>query len=285
MKILIISFFLIGQVTFSHENERITKVYGNVKINISSGFFGERTNKSLIIAQYAEMLSKKYNYVKPIELNFFEDLKKDFLFGYLQEINAEDSIFVETLHLRFHKKEFDAVGCLNIIEYAILNSKQIEFQKNKLASIYHSDPSSTVYEILKNKIYRPNEIEELSTLEFTYYYQNDQFYCVALTELKNEVVLYQFKDILYFKGLNKNILIIVTNHDELKIVNTSEHKNLTSLKIYNPDKFYLPIKAHLLNNNVVLFTFNYLSINRERIMLFFIDKKILIQNIDELIKY
>lgn len=283
-KIFLIILFCISQILFSHENKQFTKIYNNVKINTSTAYYSEKINQMLIIGQYAEMLSKKYNFNKNIELNFFETTGSDFLFGYYQKKNIKDSINLGCLNLRFQKYDFDITGCLNIIEFGILNLKKIEKSKEKLSIIYNSKPSNIIIDLLQNKLYRPNEIKELKSISpFDYYFQGDDFFITSIDKNNKEVVIETVNAFLDIYTINKKKIVLFINKEQIEIIDTEKTIDKYLLKIYNSDKFYRPFKIQLLGEDKILFEFNADSFYRNRTMIFFIKKNIFIEDLDELV--
>ncbi|WP_131450753.1 hypothetical protein [Flavobacterium subsaxonicum] len=276
---------------FAHQKVVFEKKYGNVKLTTMLGDYGEKMNKTIIIAKYAALLSERYKYSDDINLIFVEDYNKnDSLSGSYHKASLKDSVYANAIYLYYHEFKFDIIGCLNTIEYCItLNYRQKHkiYPPKKLSQIYNSTPSKIVLEIVGNKMYRPNDVKALDKdAAYNYYYQNNTFTFFTLDENGNEnKVLDLDYDMLSYEILNSKILVIMLRPDALLILNSQKDKSFRVFKIENADEYYVPLKLTLTTPDAISFRFNhFLSKNKERSMLYLIDEKIFIQDADKVVK-
>jgi hypothetical protein len=278
--LLFFIYLLTFSFSFANENVTIKKIYGNVNSITSTYNYVEKINETLIIGQYVEILSKKLSYTDKIYLYFFEEqFEKPFIKAWIPSKN-DNSDNLDGINIMFKMKEFDVKGCLNVIENVLLQKGNLGKLDDSLEQVYIRSLSGGLNSILETKIYRPKEVNELKRLGcFNYYYQNG-FYHFINTNEKYEKEIIIVDKIVDFQTLVKNILIVFINKDEFKIVKSKSE--IKTLNIKNPDDFYIPHKISLIGNNKILIEFSFYSKMKNRVMVYFIDKDKLIQDIDEI---
>lgn len=267
---------------FANKDKSIKKTYGNITVITSSYDYVEEMNKTLIISQYAEMLSKKHSYSDKIYIYFLEEqFESPSIKAWLPK-ESDNSENLDGVNVMFRMKEYNVVGCLNIIENVILNKKKLKKYANKQQSIYENSPSNIVSSVLKNKIYRPNEIKELEKSKFfDYYFFDDKFHFVDIsTGVEKEFL--ELDKVVDFTVLRNDLIVVFTNIDEFKVIRPNVE--VTTLKIVDVDSFFKPYKVALLADNKISIQFPNLSKFKNRVMLYSIDKRVLIQNVDELFR-
>lgn len=277
----IIVLILFCTLSYPHEDKFVEKYYGNVKVETFTDNYVEEMNKTLVIAQYAEILAKKYSYSNMIFLYFSEDqLNKASINAWLPR-EGDNSDNIDGINIMFKMSEFDIKGCLNIIEASLRNKNKLEKLKNKFSIVYLKTPSEIVENVLKTKIYRPNVVKELERPEpFSYYYQNNYCYIIEKKgEVEKELLI--IDRIVDFCVLKNDLAIIFTKTDEIKVIDSKSE--IKTIKIEEVDKFYRPYKVNMLGNNKISFEFSNRSGKGNRVMMYFIDKGIFIQDIDKLV--
>ena len=187
----------------AHIVYHITQNYGNVTVKIKTySDDNEDINQMIIFGQLAEKLSKELNYSEPILLDFnhfyVDDCTPDYFISYdkgnieyyVWEWNTDYVMKTNAIIIRQVARQFDAQTILKLLEYAILNlknikstQKQIEYDKNYchwkintidtliIKEILNTPNSELLNNILKTKIKRP-EKEHFGN-NFSYYWQNN----------------------------------------------------------------------------------------------------------------
>lgn len=274
-KILIL--LLASNLSFAHKDKTIQKNYGNVSMTTFTSDYVEEMNKTLIIAQYAEILARELNYTGKIYLLFSEEqLKPSSITCWMDK---EEGTQANIINAMFRFKSFSISGCLNVIENALINAKKIEKFKDKNFEIYKDRSSDKVLKVLKTKIYRPNEIKELEKpYIFSYYIENGKYHLIRNEEDKEEE-LSILDNILDYQILSRNIVIVFTNFDEYKIFQSKVP--VRTERINDISTFYWPYNVHLSGDNKIIFEFYWRSESKNRVMLYFLDKNIFIQDLDK----
>ncbi|MBC8883732.1 hypothetical protein H9X57_11285 [Flavobacterium piscinae] len=281
-KCLIIVMLTMFSNVYSHREKVVRKVYNNIDVTTYNSFHTEEMNKTLMIAQYAEMLSKKLSYNDKIYLNFSETKLEQPTINVWLPKKDDNTDNIDGINITFRIDDFDVVGCLNIIESAILNKNELKKLSERSWKVYKNLPSVEVSNILKAKIYRPNEIKELEKPPFfNYYFQDGKFHFVWINS-ENEKELNEFEKIKDFYVLTNYLLVVVSDNEEIKLIKPNQE--IQTLKVDDVENFYRPYEIKLIGNNKISIGFNQLSRNKNRLLLYFMEKNILIQNVDELIK-
>lgn len=238
VKLLNIFLLLIINYSFAHEPKIFNKSFGNINVTISVNEINEKINTSLIIAQYAKLMSDKKKSNLYIELAFFEDYTQSKTINSLVKSKTKD-----TLNLVFIDKFFDISSCLKVIEFAIDNPSRIKEISIKNSKIINSLNSKCFNNVIGEKIFRPVIIKELSTDDdFNYYYENGYY---KYFEKNNQQVIFSSKTpISNFTVLNKNQFVIIQN------------TNLVFYDIQKNKEFIVELK-----DDYPIYNFNIINLN------------------------
>lgn len=276
-KILIL--LLISNLSFAHEDKMIQKSYGNVSITTFASDYVEEMNKTLLVAQYAELLAKKLNYTGKIYLLFSEEqLKPSSITCWMDK---EESSQANVINAMFRFKDFSIRGCMNVIENTLINAKKIAKFKDKNFDIYNGSSSPMVIKVLETRLYRPNEINELEKPSLYSYYVEGGKYHLIRKERDKEEELSVLDNILDYQIISKDIVIVFTTFDELQIIQTK--KPIIIEKITEVPNFYWPYNAHLVGDNKILFEFYWRSEQKNRMMIYYIEENLFVQSLDKVI--
>lgn len=269
-------------ILFAKKDKTYSGKFGNVSIYVSTIVSAEKMNKAIVVAKYTEILCTKLGYNETVDLHFYETyLEPEKIISYYEDFNS-DVIEAPYLHFRFQLNNFDIQSCLNVILFGLNNPKRIEKEKNRLQSIYMSETSKIVSQLLSNKVYRPNCIDFLKEFDnYTYYYKNNKIHLIKKQgDIEEEICV--FNDLLDFYVLKENIVVVIeqTNRFSLFI-----HDKKKVVEINKPEKIYKPLIINMLASNKILFQFNKFSYgNQNRVMIYFIDKELFVEDIDALVK-
>lgn len=278
MKFYLFAFLLIFNLSNAHKNVVIKKQYGNITVYTSTSFYTEEINKGLILGQYAEKLSKNLNYSGKIILYLKQVYREEAFHGYYGKLE-EDAEKEDGIILMLDLKKFDIRAGLNIVEHAIQKGKRIK--SNMLGRAYSALPSKTVIEVLDEKIYRPNEVDKLYREYFSYYYYQNQFYFYTIKN-QNEVMLMHFDDVFDFNVLQSNIACIFKTKGSCSIL--GDASEIAEFSIENPNTLNVPYIVKLLGNNKIFIAFHWSDNQERRVLLYNIDTKYLVQDIDKILK-
>ena len=272
--LLIISLF-VSNCSFAEKTKITQKTYGNIHLVIFTNDYTENINTALIIGLYSQKLSKILGYEKATTLCFEEnDFEPNLVFSQIDKTNGKNELLI-----RFKLKDFNISKSLSVIEYSILNMKQLNNDSNFYMPLYNQQSSPKIIEILKDRIIRPNVVKELERPDiYSYYIQNGicRFYKNENIE-KSILELNQIND--YFILDFKTIIIFTTNNEITLLYNDK----IKPLRLEDCGDVYSPYKIKLLGNKIFLMqeTSRWKS---NRVAVYDMDKDILIQNIDDLIK-
>lgn len=280
MRILIL-LSLISNLTFAHEEKVIKKSYENVEITTFASGYIEEMNKTLIIAQYAEILSKELKYTDKIYLLFSEQqLGEPLITSWIPV--RDGSPETDGIHIMFRFKSFSISGCLNVIENSLLNVKSLKKYRDKNLIAYNNKTSVIVEKVLGKKIYRPNSIKELEKSPIYSYYLLNGKYNFFRRERDNEDKLAVLENVLDYQILSHDIVIVFNNSERFLIYH---NKALVgNVVIEEPPKYYWPYESHLSGNNKIIIEFNKFSEQINRVMIYYLDKNEFIQDIDKAVR-
>lgn len=282
-----IAFFLLFSISlYAHKNKRVSHDYGNVTVESWTANYTESINKNLIIGQYASLLCKKLNFDKKILLYLSDSNGKIFSISTYYSKDFPESNSGKYLNIFIFIDEKNISKCLNIVEFSILNEKNLNvFSKEQITQIYNSEPSKIIKEIIKEKIYRPNLVNDLERFEeYNYFIQNEKFH---LYRKDDEIGI--FDDILDFLVISRDLVVVFFKINEVEIFqsrdNYNTEKKISSfqlikhkIKIEDNDLgLYLPFRTKLFGKNIIILE-NFWG---DRVLLYSLDKKIFIQNLDE----
>lgn len=270
---------LISNLSFAHEDKMIQRSYGNVSITTFASDYVEEMNKTLLVAQYAELLAKNLNYTGKINLLFSEEqLKPSSITCWMDK---EEKSQANVINAMFRFKDFSIAGCMNVIENTLINAKKIVKFKDKNFDIYNGSSSPMVVKVLEARLYRPNEINKLEKPSLYSYYVERGKYHLIRKEREKEEELSVLDNILDYQIISRDIVIVFTTFDELKIFQTK--KPVILEKITDVPSFYWPYNMHLVGDNKILFEFYWRSEQKNRMMIYYLDTNVFIQDIDKLI--
>lgn len=270
LNILTILLFLFFGSSYAHEQKIVQKKHKNVEVVIYTEDYTEVINSALMVAKSTSNLLKNLKYKGKIKLFFIEEhYKEGLVFSYTDK---------KELNIRFMLTSFNISKCLNVINYSIKNKGNLSPDKSFFIGLYNSDPNSSSNSFFDRKIYRPDEIKELNkSAYFNYYYQSNKFHFYKLVDNK-EVVIADVEALEDFFPVSSDLLFIFTSKDNFSVVNKIDIEKFNIVN--NNSRFYTPFTIKPLNNNKLAIVFSPISINRDRVMVYLLDKNILIQDID-----
>lgn len=268
---------LLSPIVFAHENIIITKVYDNIEVRTYSDLYYEEINKTLIIGQYAKILSEKMEFNFKINLIFLHNYtneKKDKYFVQLNKSNNKiDSITIVSSCLSNNIKDV-----LQILENSVNSQKKI-LREEEVNKILSQESSEIIKRVLKEKIYRPEDIQELrsDSKVYTYYFQLGKYHIVRkINELETEITT--LNDIFQFVPLNNENLIVFSNQSSFYYIKGTNH---SPFKIHKIKEYHYPYRVELLGTNKILIKFINKSDSGNRVLILYSDKNIFIQDLDE----
>ena len=209
ISLLIVALSVTFGNAFAHQDFFVAKDFGNVKVRIKTGYEYEEINKVAIFGQLAEKLAKDLKCSESIFLDFNHHYTGNCTPDYF--ISYEDIIVIRQV-----ARQFQSHTTLKLLEYAILNLKnikstqtQIEYNKNycnwKINSIdtfaikkmLQTPNSDFLNNMLNIKVYRPEENFEYG---ISYYWQNNRYFIFQKSFFnKQESVITDFENIYDFK--------------------------------------------------------------------------------------
>ncbi|UTX49581.1 hypothetical protein [Chryseobacterium sp. MA9] len=238
IKQLIIFLICVFCVNIDAKNVTLHHTSGNVTVHISCFSYREEINKGIIIGEYVQELSKKYNYDDSIEifLEMIPDQHPKYFF------RNKKNIF---LHVNAYN--FDLLDNLKIIEFAILKKGKIPTDVN-YNEILRGANSKQISQVLMLPVERPNIVKELSNnSDFSYRYQNNKF---NIYNIKTNENLLSSNSIYLFCTIAYSRPIIFINNHQFYYQNLNGDLKLISFNGENKLSENLPIKEF---NNFVLF--------------------------------
>lgn len=314
---------LVVNSLYAHKNVWRQYEFGNVKSYISAAFIEyEEITKAKIINELAYKLSLELKYNKPISLSFhhipFDTINKTHYFLNISrgEFDIESEyknhlLKKDGISLKFTGKHFDVMDCLKLVEYAIKNvaiikesEKIISYGKPEYGYIKLStidtlilqneilkERSTTLKKIAQYKISGPENDKNLGS-GFTYYWQNDKYHVEHIVDGIRETVL-SLDNISYFYTHNlwgnaivfdSQFTFYTLKHRDLEI---SPRKTIIyKTKIehhYGFDLWYAPYRVELIDGIRYIISSYGPQILKKRLILYWPEKDILIQDMDELL--
>jgi len=278
----LITFFVYINM-FAHKDVGFKYVFDNIKVTVFAPYHMELMNKPLIIGKYARLLTEKLKYKDTINLTFSQNSIESNNSIKVYFLDKNENSENKGLNIYLSQKDFDIKGVLNLIEYACLNIKKINNNSKDLNLLYNKAASQKINEILNIKVYRPNLITQIEQLNrFTYYYANNEFHIVAINPNGFEREIKAYPNIIDFRVLNNDILILLLDFSTLCVITGEMESNIT--KITNIDDFYRPYLFSLLSENKISIEYPYWQSGlSKKLSLYFIERKKLVEDIDELI--
>jgi hypothetical protein len=298
--------------------------FGNVKVRIKTGFKYEEIQKVFLFGQLAKELAQQLNYSEQIFLDFNHyyvgNCEPDYFIsfdkGKIQYTwhgadKEKDFLKEKSIVVRQVARQFDAQTTLKLLEYAILNirdvkfsQKEIEYQKNYcqwrinsidtnlIKKILNEPNSDQINKIISLKIERPyNDYvsyylqNNKYTVFFKYLYGGDlQTTDTALITLDN---VYQF-----YEGRKS---LVFDTDTSFYYIDGFDKKVSERHIIQNTNDYYQPYRINYIGNEKLSIHFRYYPkevdpedakryiFEKERTLIYLMGKDILIQNLDELI--
>lgn len=290
---------------FAHRDFYVSRNYRNIKTSIKTGFLYEEINKTLIIGQLAEKLSKEFNYKDTILLHFDhhytipEEVATDYFVSFNNDKNR--------IEIKVHGNKYEVVPVLKLLEYAIRNTSTIQKQQktvhyekhyNNIDLMTISDKSirkiigekdnELIKKIISHKIYRPDGIvKKEHPYGFTYYWQNNKFYLIEKTHYE-EVPIIQLENIYTLYNMGLNMVVFDTNKSFYHI-NAHYYKQpklSRRLIIEDNHEYYRPYKVSDIGGDRITVQFDYYKENFEIknvTLIYFPEEDLLIQDLDEVV--
>jgi hypothetical protein len=272
-------FFFFYSLLYGHKDVVVKQTYSNVIITTTAQDYVEEINKTFIIGQYVEQMLKLHLYNDKIYLYFFENqIDNPNIKVWLPNL-TDNSSNLDGINIIFQMHQYNIEGCLKVVENAIINKKNLNQFVNQNLNIYKGIPSNTINEVLKIKFYRPNVIKELEKSNQISYYIQDKKYNLFYVKDEKIKIIAVFDNILDYHVLNNGLIVVFTNIDEFNIIVKDFPVN--KKKINNLSTFYRPYKVYLIGENKIFVEFSPFSELNNRVLVYFIENDILIQDFDK----
>lgn len=217
----------------------------------------------------------------------------------------------EGIVIREVNRKFQVASTLQLVEYAINNiisvkalQRPLEYKKNYREWLIHSidttftkqivsqTPSKIVVDILASRIYRPGS-DKNDCYGVSYYFQNNKFHvfyneCHQF-EVTKDSVLVSVDDIFQFETMFSYDALVFDTDSTFYFAMRKWSPPLKSFTIENKSiDFYEPYYIQKISSNNVTINFDYYIKGKEvrvknRTSIYRIDKKELIQDLDEIL--
>lgn len=305
--------------TFAHQDFWTSEDYGNVKVRVKTGFDYEEINKAFIIGQLAEKLSKDLNYTDPIFLDFNHHYTGDcnptyFIsydkgkIEYTWESDSREKNYLKSnsIVLRQVSRQFDVIATLRLLEYSIKNitsiksiQKQIEYNQNycqwKINSIdtnlikqqLQIANSDLLNNIVKLRIERPDKDFRYG---ISYYWQGNKFHLFLRNYNKSDTTLLGLGNIYDIKKFGGSSAMVFDTDSSFFYVSQYNRPVVSQRHVINEThKHYQPFKVVNIGGDKFSIYFSYFSKeqvwqDKERTLIYFTKKDVLIQDLDKLIE-
>lgn len=272
--LIILTIFFIVSPIYGHKNVSVFKKIRNVEVTSFTSSFNEKTYRPLILAEYVSFLSKKHNFKNKIVIVFNEsDITVDSTLCYFSK---NKKFRKRELNIIFNKNDIDISKSINLIDHLIKNLSRFPLNNSEIINVYNSE---NINEVLTNKVYRPNDIDELNTdLFINYFFKENKFHFYEKND-NTETILFSFSNLYMFNVYNSLHLVVFNNENEISYIHDINKKVI--------DKFSIDIKApflyckiNYLENKIL--TFDIMNNKfEENVVCYLIDEKIVIQNLKE----
>lgn len=309
--ILTVIFVLFFVRTYAHQDFWKSKDYGNIKVRIKTGFDYEEINKSFIIGQLAEKLSKELNYLEPIFLDFNHhytgNCEPDYFVSYdkgsIQYTwtdNREKAFLNKNaIVIRQVSRQFSASATLKLLEYAIQNlseikssQKEIEYIQNYcqwrinsidttyVKNIIKRDKTVLLNNILDNKIERP---EENFKYGVSYYWHKDKYHIFTRDYNTADLDVIELENIYAFDRISKTSCVVFDSDTTFYYSNSYKNQKISKRhEIKNTFGYYRPFKVADIGGEKLSIYFYNLE-EGPRTLVYQSNKDLLIQDLDKLI--
>lgn len=216
----------------------ITRNFGNVSVSINTySDDNADINDLMIFGQLAELLSKHLKYDRPIFVDFethqyadncFPNFlvscgKKKYKYYRSETVKTKSNLPNDAIIIRHAAKKFQIQSALKLVEYAILNRKEINLKQEYLTfdkkycfeykvksinplmvkEVLDAPNSDLLNLILKAKINIPSQKNEEQNI--SYYWKNNRYY---LFWKKDDNILLDIENIYDLKRLKDSSVVI-----------------------------------------------------------------------------
>lgn len=220
---ILISIFIFNH-NYANKNVELEFKKGKVTLVTSTSTHNEEINKSLILAEYTNILLDSLGYKKNIKIFNYQN-NRNFLNAHYDKIDGQ------LLFNRYKLDLLDIKTYLNFIHYIIVNEKKIDLRQ-PVNSNDLTENFSLVDNIISIKVNRPNEVKELNYLtNYSYYYKDDNYHFYTLYPSKEVYKINNFKQI---HSVTSSKLLIFLNDLEFDII---EENKEVSFKLSFEDGF------------------------------------------------
>lgn len=316
----------------AHQDCWTTKQIGNVKARILTGFNYEEINKVFLYAELAERLAKKMHYSKPILLEFYHNYTeknsaKSYSLCYSngavryewEVMNSNQCLMDDTaIVIRQSAWRFDAEATLKLLEYAIGNTKHIQYTQQEvythwidghiptidsvlIASIVTKPTSTAITELLNTRV---NQTDSANIYGILYYLRNGKFTIYRHEDEKPDTAYITLDNIYQFNRFDNDDVMVFDTDTSFYYIKSFALKEFGKHHVskrhvladarYN----YSPFRVREIGGNKISIYFWYfnpnppapvskgqirLTIIPERTALYYTERDELKQNIDEIL--
>jgi hypothetical protein len=288
----VLVFLFAANVAFSHKNVHVSRTYGNVTVESSTCFYNEEITKNLIIAKYAEILSNRYSYTGTIRLLLLDNNEMRFSIWDKRSEEKED----DDLNIMIVSPGKDISKSISLIEKAILNKGNLSKFKKDFPNWYSGKLTEISRKIFEIKIERPNDVKELPKIRFfNCFFQNLKYHFTAVgdnCDSKEDVMI--FDEIIQINETHPYIICVIAANEEVTVCEAkceydSEQKKffmkdaVTKFNLKNTDQRSSCIHPyHISGLGQKYISFE--TLFGDRVSIYSLSKKILVDNLDEIIK-
>lgn len=285
MKIINLPLLFSFLTSFAHTNVQFRKKYGNVNLTSSTSYYTEEVNKNIITAKYLDLLLNEIKFNKQIHLSLIHG--NEFrCYAYIEKEDPSN----KGLNILIFNSETDIYKTLNLIYAIITKANSTDKNQSNFQHWYNLETPDILNKILSNKIYRPNDVENIESSKFFDYYYQSGIYYIRSYQNREVIEVAQMTTILQFNSPIPSHLCIFSDKYSLTIIKGDYKYNFDEKKYYptferndfkvNPEWQYSfrPYTIRSLGNK-------YISIVEyfgAKVSVFKISERELIQNIDTL---
>lgn len=242
--LIIILLLLSSFKNYAHKDLLVTKTIGNIKINISTGFHYEEINKTLIIGEYARLLSEKMNFKDTITIFFRHIYIGDS--DSKCEVKRTDKVGRSSYFITYQKNDFDFTEALNIIDYIIKN-KANSFECD-VKKIENKKPSRLVKNILDNRVNRPSVVPELKIgNDISYYVKKGKYYIYDFSNGK-EIVRLTTDHLFQISYVIDAFTIIFDSKNSFYFLKKNDDEKSKNIS-FNCEDYYMPYTVKSSSSN------------------------------------
>lgn len=222
--LLLFSFF----TSFAHTNVQFTKKYGNVNLTSSTFYYTEEVNTNIITAKYLDLLLNEIKFNKQIHLSLIHG--NEFrCYAYIEKQDPSN----KGLNILIFNSETDIYKTLNLIYAIITKANSTDKNQSNFQHWYNLETPDILNKILSNKIYRPNDVENIESSKFFDYYYQSGIYYIRSYQNREVIEVAQMTTILQFNSPIPSHLCIFSDKYSLTIIKGDYKYNFDEKK-YNP---------------------------------------------------